>query len=504
MKHYLYAWLFSLLACTGLTPLVRQLAVRLGAVSVPGGRHIHAASVPRLGGLAIALGFCGSLLGLLGFYPAVFNILVPYERPLVGAMGGGLFLCAVGALDDLRGVRAHYKLLAQIAAGVLAFALGFQIRAIYLPFIGTLDMGVFALPVTLLWIVGITNAVNLIDGLDGLAAGVAFFAALTSFIVAYVSGSTFVALLMASLMGALIGFLFFNFNPARIFMGDSGSYFIGYMLATISLAGAVQQKASTAISLLVPVLALGVPIFDTLFSMTRRVLERRPLFSPDRGHVHHRLLDLGLTHRRAVMLLYGVSVLLAAGAIGVSLGRAWQVGAALFSVSVVFVALVRFLGYFEYLHGRRRQKAHLYDEPTEQLRHVVPNALLLLEQARTDEQVLQALTAVLDGGPLACVRLLVGENELSRWGNPRSEAPGREAARAIFPLGREGFARSSLQFEWHSAKDESSPQRDILLQLVADGVTRALSRVGSSLAPEPVRLPEVGINVQSLPAAISS
>ena len=160
-------------------------------------------------------------------------------------------------------------------------------------------MGVFALPVTVLWIVGVTNAVNLIDGLDGLAAGVTFFAAFTSFVIASISGSVFVALTMAALMGALVGFLFFNFNPARIFMGDSGSYFLGFVLATTALAGGgLQQKASTAVSLLVPVLALGVPIFDTLFSMFRRVLERRPIFSADRGHVHHRLLDIGLTHRR--------------------------------------------------------------------------------------------------------------------------------------------------------------------------------------------------------------
>ncbi len=170
------------------------------------------------------------------------------------------------------GLRAVYKLLAQVAVAVGAFALGFRIEAVFLPFIGTLQMGVFALPVTLLWIVGITNAVNLIDGLDGLAAGIAFFAAFTSFVVAFLSGSAFVALTMATLMGALVGFLFFNFNPARIFMGDSGSYFLGYLLATTALAGGVQQKASTAVSLLVPVIALGLPIFDTLFSMVRRLL----------------------------------------------------------------------------------------------------------------------------------------------------------------------------------------------------------------------------------------
>src|SRR5690606_22890845 len=143
----------------------------------------------------------------------------------------------------------------------------------------------------------------LIDGLDGLAAGVVFFAGVTNFVVAYISGSVMTALIMAAMLGSVLGFLIYNFNPARIFMGDSGSYLLGYVLAVTALAGA-SQKASTAVALLVPIVALGVPIFDTLFTIVRRFLERRPIFSPDRGHVHHRLLDLGLTHRRAVVILY--------------------------------------------------------------------------------------------------------------------------------------------------------------------------------------------------------
>jgi UDP-GlcNAc:undecaprenyl-phosphate/decaprenyl-phosphate GlcNAc-1-phosphate transferase len=500
--NYFLAWLFSLLACTLLTPFVRQLALRFGAVSMPGGRHVHARSIPRLGGLAITFGFCAPLLVMRWLHPGLKGAFVGHEGQLLGVVGGGVFLCAVGAFDDLRGVRAQYKLLAQVAAGILAFTLGFRIQAVFLPFIGTLDMGVFALPVTLLWIVGITNAVNLIDGLDGLAAGVAFFAAFTSFVVAYVSGSTLVALLMASLMGTLIGFLFFNFNPARIFMGDSGSYFLGYLLATTSLAGHTQQKASTAVSLLVPILALGVPIFDTLFSMVRRMLERRPLFAPDRGHVHHRLLDLGMTHRRAVMVLYGVSVLLAAGAIAVSLGRAWEVGVALFSVSVVFVALVRFLGYFEYLHARGRQTARIYDSQTELLRRAVPLALLRLEQASRDDEVFDTVWSTLSSAGFASIRL-VGSDPPASWVNPVSESPGRVVGRATFPVGPENGARASLQFEWLSEQDDHSPQRHILLQLLADGVTRALTRVGSSLAPQPISDAEEVLDSSALAAPTS-
>src|SRR5262249_52489320 len=159
-----------------------------------------------------------------------------------------------------------------------------------------------SLPITVLWITGIVNAINLIDGLDGLAAGIVFFAGLTNFVVAYMHGALMVALFMSAMLGATAGFLFHNFNPARIFMGDSGSYFLGYVIATSSLLGSM-QPTSTTVALLVPMLALGVPIFDTLFAIVRRFLERRPLFSPDRGHIHHRLVDMGITHRRAVLIL---------------------------------------------------------------------------------------------------------------------------------------------------------------------------------------------------------
>jgi UDP-GlcNAc:undecaprenyl-phosphate/decaprenyl-phosphate GlcNAc-1-phosphate transferase len=484
MQHYLLAFVGSLVAATVLTPCVRALAERLGAVSVPGGRHVNARSIPRLGGLALALGWCGPLLLLLFVHGPARSTLVDHEYHLAALMGGGLALCAVGALDDLRGVRAVHKVLAQALAACLAYALGFRIEAIELPLLGTLPMGVFALPVTVAWIVGITNAVNLIDGLDGLAAGVTFFAAFTNLVVAYLSGSAFTALLMAALMGAVVGFLFFNFNPARIFMGDSGSYFLGYLLATSALAGGVQQKASTAVSLLVPVIALGLPIFDTLFSMVRRYLERRPLFSPDRGHIHHRLLELGLTHRRSVMLLYGVSIVFAAGAIAVSLGRSWEVGLALTSVSLVLFALIRFLGYFEYLHFRRRQKSRFYDRHTDRLRFGVPELILSLSRATSEEAVLSALERSLGSCDLHAAWIMTDEQTLHRWERSSTSLSARNLLRTTYPIGRDDRARARVGFAWASDVEDPDPQADILLQLLTDAVTQALERAGSSLAPE--------------------
>lgn len=487
MKSYVVACLISLFLSVFVTPLVRRFALRIGAVSTPGGRHVHGRTIPRLGGIGLAFAWAVPVVVLATRDPLLARALGGRWLQIATVVGGGAAICAVGALDDARGLRSVHKLAAQVLVATFAFMCGFQIQAIQLPLFGTLQMGVFALPVTVLWIVGVTNAVNLIDGLDGLAAGVTFFAAFTSFVIASISGSVFVALTMASLMGALVGFLFFNFNPARIFMGDSGSYFLGFVLATTALAGGgLQQKASTAVSLLVPVLALGVPIFDTLFSMLRRLIERRPLFSADRGHVHHRLLDLGLTHRRAVIFLYGISSLLAAGAIAVSLGRSWHVGLALLSVSLVFVGFVRFLGYFEYLHFRKRQKARLRDPFTENLRRVVPSLIVSLSRAEDEEIALNVLSRVTTETPIACVEILAPTNDLRlgrAWSAADADSKKRDLVDMVFPIGRGSEAIASVRFRWSSEMDDPAPQVDVLLQILVDELSRSLLAFGSRLLP---------------------
>jgi len=487
MKCYVVACLTALFLSVFMTPLVRRFALRIGAVSTPGGRHVNGRIIPRLGGLALAFAWALPVITISVLHPMVANALHGKLVQLVAMMVGSGVICAVGALDDARGVRSLHKLVAQVVVASFAFVCGFEIQAIHLPLIGDLQMGVFALPVTVLWIVGVTNAVNLIDGLDGLAAGVAFFAALTSFVIAAVSGSVFVALMMAALMGALVGFLFFNFNPARIFMGDSGSYFLGFVLATTALAGGgLQQKASTAVSLLVPVLALGVPIFDTLFSMVRRVLERRSIFSADRGHVHHRLLDIGLTHRRAVVFLYGISSLFAAGAIAVSLGRSWHVGLALLSVTLVFIGLVRFLGYFEYLHFRKRQKARLRDPLAEQLCRAVPRVIVGMSRAAVESDVLGALSRLPTESGILCVEVLVAGTQTHCWSKASADCAKRDLMELAFPIGRDVAPTCSVRFRWSSDLDDPSPQVEVLLQLVADEFHRSLVALNSSLVSAPL------------------
>jgi UDP-GlcNAc:undecaprenyl-phosphate/decaprenyl-phosphate GlcNAc-1-phosphate transferase len=334
------AFVTALLMAALLMPLVMRLATRLGAVSRPGGRHVHGRVTPLLGGLAIAAGFFAGIIVAFPSLLADATTRIPDAPLLLGLGGGAIGMVVLGFIDDTRGLRAVKKLGIQAAIAFAVCLCGLQIHSIYVPLIGSVNLGILAIPITVFWIVAVINAVNLIDGLDGLAGGVVFFAALTNLAVALIVGNDFFALVMATLMGATLGFLLFNFNPARIFMGDSGSYFLGFVLAAVSAAGP-HHKTSTAVSILVPILALGLPIFDTAFAMVRRFLKRQPIFAPDRGHIHHRLLDLGLTPRRAVSSLYGVSLLFTFIAIVIALGRDWEVGVALIAASIVLVAMVR-------------------------------------------------------------------------------------------------------------------------------------------------------------------
>jgi UDP-GlcNAc:undecaprenyl-phosphate GlcNAc-1-phosphate transferase len=485
MRAYVVAFVLAALTSALLTPLVRRLALRLGAVSNPGGRNVNERTVPRLGGIAIAVGFLVPLLALFPAESAVASALRTDWRKFVGLLAGATLLAAIGVLDDTKRVRATHKLLVQVVAATIAYWAGFHIDAVRLPLFGALSMGIFAVPVTVLWIVAIVNAVNLIDGLDGLAAGVVFFAGVTNLVVACMSQDVFVSAVMATMLGAVIGFLFFNFNPARIFMGDSGSYFLGFVLGTTS-ASASSQKASTAVSILVPMIALGLPIFDTLFALVRRYLERRPLFSPDRGHVHHRLLDMGLTHRRAVLILYGVCMAFTATAIAVYLGRSWQIGVALLCATAVLIGLVRFVGYFEYLVLVRRQRGRLRAADTEALRLLLPVVPARFEAATTEDAVWNALRSLLVPAGIVRVDLLTmgGRTEIRTWLGVPDTSP-HETVSARFPIGKDRFARAELQFRWASATGEVVAPTEVLLQVVVDVATTALIRVRSDFAPAP-------------------
>jgi UDP-GlcNAc:undecaprenyl-phosphate GlcNAc-1-phosphate transferase len=341
------------------TPAVARLGHRLGAVDAPGPRKIHAAPVPRIGGLAVFAGFLAS---------AVFAVFATgyWEKFPEGAgewsvlAAGAASMLILGTVDDIRGVSFHWKFLFQILAGLAAWLAGFRIDALTIPLVaGPLELGGLSVLVTILWVVGVTNALNLIDGLDGLAAGSAMITCTAVATLAFWSGNVAEAAISAALVGSLVGFLRYNFNPARIFLGDSGSMFLGFVLASISIRAS--QKNTTTVAVLVPVLVLGLPLFDTAFAVLRRswrlatharpdsggwwTLARRVsvLFLPDRGHIHHRLLDSGMSHRGAVLVLYGVATVLAAIALldaattGMALGTLGALALALFFLVATLV-----------------------------------------------------------------------------------------------------------------------------------------------------------------------
>lgn len=283
------------------TPLVRILALRAGAVDRPGERKVHSQPVPCWGGLGICLGFAAAVL-----------LSVPLSKEVMGLLLGGLIALGVGMVDDWRELSPWVKLAGQAAAALVAVAFGISIDFVTNPFGGIIGLGYLSVPVTVLWIVAITNAINLVDGLDGLAAGVSAISAGTIAVVSLGEREPLIAFMAALLAAASLGFLPHNFR-GRIFMKDAGSLFLGFMLASLSALGLT--KSATAFSLILPILILGIPIFDMLFAIARRALQRRPIFSPDRGHLHHRLLDLGLTQRQAVLLLYAVNLLLGGSAV---------------------------------------------------------------------------------------------------------------------------------------------------------------------------------------------
>ena len=311
-------------------PLVKSFAYKIGAIDVPkDNRRMHKKPTPRLGGLAIFLGFMVSLL-----------IFVPIDHQLRGILLGASIIVVLGVVDDISSLRAGFKFLVQIAAALIAVYHGVVVNVLSNPNVFSSDpywsLGWASIPITVLWIVGITNSVNLIDGLDGLANGVSTISAITMLVIALLVSEGQTALIMAALVGACVGFMPYNKNPAQMFMGDTGSTFLGYILATISIQGLFKYYA--IISFAVPFLILGLPMFDTLFAIVRRLAHGQNPMSPDRGHIHHRLIDMGLNQKQAVAALYVVSSILGLSAVVLTTSGAMR--AMLFLLAVAIVAFL--------------------------------------------------------------------------------------------------------------------------------------------------------------------
>jgi len=423
---YLGTFAGSLLLSFVLTKYVRDLAIARGWVAAPAlERHLHNRPLPRFGGVAIFLSF---LLTLAVAFPAGWHHLSVSLglsfRTLLTILLPGCLIFALGIYDDIHSVSPYAKVAVQSLAGAMLFAGGLRILDLPLLF-GSRHFSWFVgLPLTILWVLAITNAFNLIDGLDGLAAGSALFSTMVVFAVALVTGSALVSLMALVLAGSILGFLRFNFSPATIFLGDCGSLFIGFMLSALALQGA--QKAPTVIAVAIPVVSFGLPILETALSIVRRFINGRPVFTADREHIHHKLLQRGLSHRQVVITLYAVSALFAL----LSLFLLWPTGQMLGLVLAVLGTGVwigvQHLGYMEF--GELRRVAQRTIE-----RQILINNLAIrrateeLKVTRDYTQLCRILVAALTGNDFdafdlrlrsqtADLPIIKGIHLISHWG----------------------------------------------------------------------------------------
>ncbi len=317
-----------------LTPWVRSKALVWGAVDYPNKRKVHQEVMPRLGGLAIYLAFV-----------PVAVISTSMDLAVLGLALGGTIILLLGMADDIKGITPRVKLAGQVLAALSVIPFGVKVNFITNPVNNELIyLGLLAIPVTVVWLVAVTNAVNLIDGLDGLAGGVSCISSLTMAVIAYFQfkesgdlGQLEIVFLCLILATAILGFLKYNFYPASIFLGDSGSMLLGFCLGVISVLGLT--KSATAISVIIPVVVMGIPLFDVLMAIIRRFYDQRPIFQADREHLHHKLLDRGMSHRKAVLVIYAVGLVLGTSAIVMSLITPNQSMVLLFILATLTIVL---------------------------------------------------------------------------------------------------------------------------------------------------------------------
>lgn len=338
MNTILYAFLLALLIVLILTPIVMKLAKKYGFMDIPkDNRRVHKKPIPLAGGLAM---YISSIIAIVVF--------IGISKEIIGLIIGSTIIVISGLIDDKKGLSPKKKILFQLLASFCLILGGVKIEFFTNPFSigeGVVFLKFLVIPITIFWIVGVTNIINLIDGLDGLAAGVSLICALSLMIIAYNFGYNQIAVMAAIIAGSCLGFLPYNFNPAKIFMGDTGALFLGFMLSYVSVEGIM--KSAAALTIIVPVLILGVPVFDTTFAMIRRKLSGRSIVSADKGHLHHRLLDIGLSQRQTVLVLYGISLIFGILANIVANFKA-RIGLLIFLIIVIAVIMIaHFTGMFK-------------------------------------------------------------------------------------------------------------------------------------------------------------
>ncbi len=506
MRSTIVAFVLSMLSAALLTPRVRDLALRMGAVDhALSSRKVHGRPIPRLGGLAIAAAFYAPLLGMIAFQSGVGALFLAQQNLAIGLVIGGTAIILLGVYDDLRGAGAGRKFAVQFAVAGLMYALGFRVEILANPFGDPLHIGWFGLPLTLFWIVGIINAMNLIDGLDGLAGGVALVAVAATLIISVQRGNPLMTLFCAALGGSILGFLFYNFNPASIFMGDTGSMFLGFILATTSIQ--TNQKASTTVAVLVPLALLGVPILDTLLAISRRAMRGRPLFRADRDHIHHRLLALGLSHRQAVLVLYGVCLLFGATALVLTVANSLLTTLTLATVAVVSFVFLRRLGYMRFQSGtvlsdqRRRSR---------NLRALIRPFTLRLRETLAPSEIWGVVRDMAEAIDASGVALHLGNDDVpgkdSSANNtatfsvgvavdPPQSIPtevlpdaGKVVFRARFGLIGLRHDEGHLEFTWNDGRTDLDRDTEIFVELFCDHVAATYERVGGQSLKDSARV----------------
>jgi len=346
MRTYLFTFCLSFLVSIGLVPLVTAIARRLELVDMPNARNVHSVPTPRIGGTAFVLATLVAITIAFAFLPQLQSQFIVSKKQILAFLIVSVGIFSVGLLDDIRTLSGKFKFLALLVASLVTYWAGFCIKSLTVGTLFTVDLGWLSWPVTALWIIGITVGINFIDGVDGLAAGVSAISCGFIAIVALHVGQVVVAAIMIALIGSLVGFLFFNFNPAKIFMGDCGSMFLGF---TIGVATVACASNSSSIEILgIPTVALGIPIIDAVCTFIRRgILERRSIFNAERGHIHHRLLDLGFNQKHTVIVLYFVTIVTAGLAMFTLATHDYETLIVLLCLTILYLLFFRAIGSYD-------------------------------------------------------------------------------------------------------------------------------------------------------------
>lgn len=425
MTTLILVFLLSFAGAILLTPVVRSQAIRRKVLDHPGGRRIHDRPIPRAGGVAVYLSFLPVFLAAIAAHDLAGITAVELSPAIVALCLGSTVVFALGLVDDVRGLSARTKVVVQAFAALIAWAGGVGVSRLGFPFVGTIELAPYlSVPVTVFWFLLLANAVNLIDGLDGLAAGIVFFASVTLLAVFTPGANLAVAIGLAALSGAALGFLRYNFNPASIFLGDSGSYLLGFTFAGLTVLGSLKTQA--AVGLLIPVVALGVPLIDVLWSPIRRFLLGRQVFTADMDHIHHRLVSMGWTTRKAVLTLYGSTVVMAVGAVLLTHTRSERNALVLVLIGAGAILAIRKLGYFDFIQpkGIRRWLGAVADEiGLARTRRAFLAREIEIQSAETIEEIDRALRGAASELGLLSLQVELGSTITGHGGRSLSAGP---------------------------------------------------------------------------------